>query len=251
MGKVLGSLVALAALAAAGPATAASVLFTTGATGSYVGSKTYTGSDGTQVKVTPFSINASGNIVGGQLGLWSNGLGIQNSSGDDSHTVDNSGWKDFLLLSFSSFVELGNATFTTNYNYNNGNCCVGDTDATVGRATPTGFAWNGDLSGLIGQNASVLNSMGLYLSNSSSTNSTQTRDINPSDLGGTLWLVGAAFDNRDGKIDGFKFKSVHYTRATPPPPPIPEPSVWVTMILGFGILGGTMRRRGRQALASA
>lgn len=34
----------------------------------------------------------------------------------------------------------------------------------------------------------------------------------------------------------------------PPPPPIPEPATWATMILGFGMLGGMMRRRKRQSV---
>lgn len=251
MRKVLASLATVGALAAAGPATAASVLFTTGANNSYVGSKIYTGSDGTQVKVTPFSVDSSGKIVGGQLGLWSGGLGIQNSSGDNSHTVDNSGWKDFLLLSFSNYVQLGNATFTTNYKYNNGTCCLSDTDATIGAAYNYGVAWNADLSTLIGQNVSVLSSMGLLASDSTSANSTQTRDINTANRGGTLWLVGASFDNPDALKDGFKFQSATYQLAIAPPPPVPEPSVWITMILGFGVLGGAMRRRNREAFAAA
>lgn len=252
MGKFSATLMAAGAMIAAGPALAAeTVYFTTGATNSYVATKTYTGSDGTQVKVTPFSVDSSGKIVGGQLGLWSGGLGIQNSSGDNSHTVDNSGWKDFLLLSFSNYVQLGNATFTTNYKYNNGTCCLSDTDATIGAAYNYGVAWNADLSGLIGQNVSALSSMGLLASDSSSTNFTQTRNINTANRGGTLWLVGASFANPDSLKDGFKFKSATYQLAIAPPPPVPEPSVWITMILGFGMLGGLMRRRNRQVPAAA
>lgn len=39
---------------------------------------------------------------------------------------------------------------------------------------------------------------------------------------------------------------------TPPPPtvvPVPEPGTWAMMILGFGMIGGMMRRRARRAIA--
>ncbi|WP_276321474.1 PEPxxWA-CTERM sorting domain-containing protein [Qipengyuania sediminis] len=32
-------------------------------------------------------------------------------------------------------------------------------------------------------------------------------------------------------------------------PPIPEPSTWAMLILGFGVLGGLMRRTRRAVLA--
>lgn len=251
MSKVLASLVALGALAAAVPATAATVVFGSGGTNATNSSKTFTGNDGTKVKVTAFSIDNTGKIVSAGLDQWSGGLGIQNSSGDDSHTIDNSGWKDFLLLSFDEYVILNNATFTTNYEYNDGDCCLRDTDATVGALYQYGVPWNASQSGFLNQNQSILNSMGLLTSSSSSTYSTQTRDLTPTNRGGTLWLVGAAFNNPDSRIDGFKFKSATYSLAVAPPPPIPEPSVWITMILGFGALGGVMRRRNRQVLAAA
>lgn len=251
MSKFFASLAAIGALAVTAPATAATVFFNGGGDNATSSSKTFAGSDGTQVKVTAFSIDNTGKIVAGRLGQWSGGLGIQNSSGDDSHTIDNSGWKDFLLLSFDEYVVLNNATFTTNFAYNNGNCCLRDTDATVGAAYPFGMRWNADLSGLVGQDQSVLSGMGLVTSGNTSTNSTQTRDLTPVNRGGTLWLVGAAINNPDSKLDGFKFKSATYKIATAPPPPVPEPSVWITMILGFGILGGAMRRRKRLALAAA
>lgn len=45
---------------------------------------------------------------------------------------------------------------------------------------------------------------------------------------------------------------------TPPPPPppgtasaVPEPGSWLTMLVGFGIIGSAMRRRPRAALARA
>jgi hypothetical protein len=34
---------------------------------------------------------------------------------------------------------------------------------------------------------------------------------------------------------------------TPPPPPVPEPGTWMTMLLGFGLVGWAMRRKGAAA----
>lgn len=245
MGKVWGSLVMIGALAVASPVTAASVVFNSGGTNGTTSSKTFTGSDGTQVRVTAFSINSSGTIIGGTLGQYSGGIGVQTAN-DTSHTTDNINSKDFFLLSFSNYVKTGDATFTTNFQFNNGSCCLGDTDATIG-AGILGLPWASDLSGFIGQNQSVLNSLGLYSSDSSSTSSTQTRNINPGSLGGTLWLVGASFTDTTPE-DGFKFKSLQYNVA---PPPVPEPSTWALLILGFGGVGAAMRKRKQQAVAFA
>lgn len=247
MRKVLSSFAVLGALAAAMPATAATVVFNTGGTNTTASSKTFAGSDGTNVKVTAFSIDATGKIVAGTLGQWSGGLGIQNSTGDDSHTTDNSGWSDFFLLSFSNNVRVGDATFTTNFSYNDGTCCLRDTDATVG-AGLLGAPWASDLSGLVGQNESVLNALGLVSSNSSLTTATQTRNINTTGRSGTLWLVGASFNNTDNVVDGFKFKQLTYTVATAP---VPEPSTWALLILGFGAVGATLRKRKQQIPAIA
>ena len=251
MRRILALLAAIGTLAVAGPVNAAKVVFNTGGSNATTSSKIFVGNDGTKVKVTAFSIDNTGKIVYGTLGQYSGGLGVQSGtkkSADDSHTVDNSGWKDFLLLSFDNYVVLNDATLTTNYTYNNNSCCLKDTDTTVGAAYTYGIQWNANWESLIGQNQSVLNSMGLLTTDSTSTLSTQTRDLTPTDRGGTVWLVGAAFNNPDSKVDGFKFKAVTYSLAAPPPPPVPEPSTWITLILGFGALGSFMRRRNRDAL---
>lgn len=245
MGKVGTSLAVIAALAIATPATAATVVLNTGGTNATSSSMTFTGNDGTQVRITAFTIDSGGIIRSGQLGQYSGGLGVQHT-GDESHTTDNIGRKDFFLLFFSNFVEVGSATFTTNFNFNNGNCCLGDTDATVGAGNQGGL-WSADLSSLIGQNQSVLGGLGLYSSDSSSTDSTQTRDINPLNRTGNLWLVGASFTDTTPE-DGFKFKTLSYAVA---PPPVPEPSTWALLILGFGGVGAAMRKRKQQVLVTA
>lgn len=245
MDKVWGTLITIGALAMASPVAAATVVLGSGGTNATTSSKTFTGNDGTQVRVSAFSINASGTIVAGTLGQWSEGLGVQTAN-DTSHTTDNMGSKDFLLFSFNKYVKAGDATFTTNFAYNNGTGSIGDTDATIGSGI-LGLPWASDLSGLIGQNQSALNGLGLYASDSSSTASSQTRNINTTGRGGTLWLVGASFTDTTPN-DGFKFKALSYTVAAPP---VPEPSTWALLILGFGGVGAAMRKRKQQALAFA
>ena len=247
MRKIIATLAAAGTLAIASPAAAATVTFDTGGTTNNASSKTFTGNNGTTVRVTAMSIDSTGKIVLSPLGQFSgNGLGIQNGNGDNSHTVDNSptgGWRDFLVFSFSQNVQVDTATFNTNYNFNDNTCCLRDTDATIG-AGAFNQAW---VNSLVGQNQSALNALGLYSSNSTATTSS-TRDINPLDRSGTLWLVGASFNNTDKIADGFKFKQLTYTVA---PPPVPEPSTWALLILGFGGVGAAMRKRKQQALAFA
>lgn len=57
--------------------------------------------DGMTVTASAWTFRADGLAYRGQLGLWSYGLGVQNSTGDNSHTVDNQGWLDFVLFEFS------------------------------------------------------------------------------------------------------------------------------------------------------
>jgi hypothetical protein len=51
------------------------------------------------------------------------------------------------------------------------------------------------------------------------------------------WLIGALYGTDNN--DYFKLSALNVTVF----PTIPEPSTWMTMILGFGFVGATMRRR--------
>lgn len=55
----------------------------------------------------------------------SSGIGVRNTGGDNSHTIDNSGWTDFVLLQFANPVRWKNARFNTGWHSMN------DTDATM------------------------------------------------------------------------------------------------------------------------
>ncbi|MBN9507358.1 MAG: PEP-CTERM sorting domain-containing protein [Altererythrobacter sp.] len=81
--------------------------------------------------------------------------------------------------------------------------------------------------------------MSLYDVNGSS--SSGWRSINSGSNVGNLWLIGAKFDNSN---DGFKLESLKFTSV----PAVPEPSTWLMMILGFGLVGGVMRSKRRENL---
>lgn len=252
MRKLIGTFAVTAALAFAAPAAAGTIVLTTGGSNSQT-SKTFSNSE-VSVKATAFSINTSNVIKTATLASWPEGLGVINPGGDNSHTMDNSGWTDFVILQFSTAVTLNTATFQTGWHSMN------DTDATIGQTNVNwaalGLAWNTDLTGTFNnQNKSFLNQLNLTPSKSVVTgnnkgNGNQTRDINPGLATGNVWLISAALINPDSYKDGFKLKQFSYTIPTPTTG-VPEPSTWAMLILGMGMVGGAMRRKTRAKLAFA
>lgn len=189
---------------------------------------------GVNVRASAWSIDTGGTIHEAQLGVWDQGLGVRNGTNDNSHTVDNSGWLDFILLQFDEAVELSYAEFNTGWHGMN------DTDATIGYAlSALPFA---SPPGWDGLSDAVLSGFNLYSSNAGSGYS--LRNVNPGDNVGNLWLIGASFTQPDRHLDGFKLEKVKF-EATPA---VPEPATWLMMILGFGFVGGLMRSRRRQNL---
>ena len=236
------SALSLALLAASAPAHAAeTIIFAPGSglPGGYAAPGAplvFAGDNGTSVTVTGWSVDYSGRIRSGQLGLWSAGLGVKNSATDNSHTIDNSGWTDFVLLQFGQPVSLGSAHFNTGWQG------FRDTDATIG----FGILPISDTSSLAGSNWPIpwLTTFG---SGQKGNSGDSFRDINPNGESGNIWLIGASFSNPEGgkKLDGFKLESIRFTSA------VPEPGTWVLMVIGLGMLGGALRYRRRQHLRVA
>ena len=242
MRKISTAIVALATLALAAPASAGEIWLNGWSPTSSTSASDRYFSDGTvNVRVSAWSIDDGGIIQDAPLGIWDYGLGVQNGSGDNSHTVDNKGWNDFLLFQFDQTVELDTAMFVSGWHD------MYDTDATIGYASLP-IAYTTPL-GLDGAPESILAGANLYQSNDSSgfqyAPDFNTRGINPGNNVGNFWLIGASFDNPDRYYDGFKLKKLTYTVA-PPPPSVPEPGTWLLMILGFGLVGGVMRREKRK-----
>ncbi|RYD23268.1 MAG: PEP-CTERM sorting domain-containing protein [Lysobacteraceae bacterium] len=65
---------------------------------------------------------------------------------------------------------------------------------------------------------------------------TADRSFSPAiNTAATVWLIGAG--RGTGSDDSFKLSSIGVTAA------VPEPASWAMMIVGFGAVGATMRRR--------
>lgn len=245
MRKTLSAISIATAIALGAPANAAETIWLDSDHSSYSGyyaSGAGLGFAGGGVNATAsaWSIGTDGKIRAAQLGIWNQGLGVKNGSGDNSHTIDNKGYLDFVLLQFDKIVKLETARLTTGWHG------MKDTDATIGYtvlAAPslTPLALSGQLQ-------SSLSSYNLYGSGSVGNSGTSTRNINPDNKVGNVWLIGASFKNPEGstKLDGFKLEKLTFTVSA-----VPEPGTWMMMLLGIGAIGGAMRsRRKRTVLAS-
>jgi len=235
MRKTLSVIAALTTVALATPATAAEQLWLDSDHSSYYNGQTTTGSfsfstGGVTVKASAWSIQSNNKIEDETLGIWSPGLGIYSST-RDQHVIDNSGVKEFVLLAFDQAVNISQVLLNTGYDG------LSDTDLTVGFAT-TALP----LSSLDGKASSYLTStLGMSLYDVNGSSSSGWRSINSGSNVGNLWLIGAKFDNSN---DGFKLESLKFTSV----PAVPEPSTWLMMILGFGLVGGVMRSKRRENL---
>ncbi|WP_414664955.1 hypothetical protein [Horticoccus sp. 23ND18S-11] len=113
--KLLGVATTLAALASAASLQAVVVNYTFNfsANGTLSNSKSFVSSpSGVGVTVTADSLNGN-SWVGAQVGQYSGGLGVTNSqeSGSgDSHTLDGSGNRDYLVFQFAPAVDVNSLT---------------------------------------------------------------------------------------------------------------------------------------------
>ncbi|MDB5452731.1 MAG: conserved repeat protein [Caulobacteraceae bacterium] len=269
MKRQLGGLIAAAAIVSAGSASATTIILdgggsnTPGGTtieGLNVGNtRTYTSGPVT-VTAQGWTYDTSYNpdqLLSSYLGAYSGGgLGVSSPhvdangqcwfgcSGDgnggseegfsgNQHAVDNNddGRIDFVLLKFNTAVDLTSVFFNV-YDVNPGGSADGDATAYYkgGAFAP---ASGGDATAYLNQFTSI----GLPGSSSGSRN---VSGLTFSDT----WLIGAAA-NSDGN-DGFKLFSVSFDAAA-----VPEPATWLSMIMGFGLIGVMMRRRRQMAAIAA
>lgn len=217
-------------LAAAAPATATTFTFTSGtntATHGTAGNNvTLPSVDGITVTATGWSTDTlSSSPEAAYVGRYQMGLGVTNTNeanGDtfNAHVVDNVGSYDFIRLDFSKAVKLTGITlnaFTVNGGFST------DSDA-----------WVSYGSGSLATNWSSYLANGVSVASGTAFSST---------VASTTWLIGAARVSTD-RDDGFKIGAVTAVAA------VPEPATWAMMILGFGLVGGALRRR-QPVLAAA
>jgi PEP-CTERM motif len=252
MRNVIGFGICALALAAATPATA-TVTLSLGAGGAAVtGGRTFTagtGSEAVNVRVSAWSISGATTSNSSTISLatlgqhGASGLGVlfsgETNSGNQ-HTIDNKGRTDFIMLQFDKTVWLSNATFNA---FKLDSNTYTDTDATVGYGT-TNLAWNTapTLTNITSLNA-LIPSAQRYGSGNNGTQGTNTRNIDPLNYKGNVWIISSAWSqhNPDAtfKNDAFKLNNILYTTRMP----VPEPATWMMMIAGFGMIGGAIRRR--------
>ncbi len=221
------ALLAVASVAAAGlvPASASAEVFNflnsnTNVGGSNDGNvRTFTGSAGTKVEVSAYSLNGN-SLTKSYLGQYNPyGLGVVNSGNDNDHAIDNSGWIDYVVLQFDKVMTVNELSLTI----------FGDSDLNWGVGTTNTSFTPGVL------NLTNLSVFGTLFDSTGSN----PRAVNGGNLSGNLFLVGAADFGRfsDGSNDSFKLKGLTATAA------VPEPATWGMMIGGFAIAGVAMRRR--------
>lgn len=245
------AVISAAALMAASPAAASTTISFTG------GNSNLDGTDGNirsfsnggiTVQGSAFDLNPSTNSVQtAYLGWYSAGLGVTNpneSGNNNTHTIDNQGQYDFILLVFNQAVNIQSAVLTP-FSVNGST----DNDAMFSYATLAG-AFTSPNPTAIPLNSSVWATLGADLWNQTgNTSSPYSVTLNSSGDYGNVWLIGAADPNPDYHTDGFKLSSIVVNT----PPALPEPGTWGMMLLGFGAMGFALRksRKPNAALAQA
>ncbi len=196
---------------------------------------------GVQVQASAWSYNGS-TLQQAFLGQYGTGIGVTNQnegdgSANSSHTVDNVGQQDFILLLFNQSVNIASARLTP---YSVSTTPV-DNDAYISYATAALPFTNSPTA--VPLASSVFASL---LTNGTNVSgnlvSPYTTLFGSAGHFGNVWVIGAARSNPDNNADGFKLTSVNVTAA------VPEPSSWAMMLLGFGGVGVAMRRRRKTAV---
>jgi hypothetical protein len=204
------------------------------------------------VRATAWTLLTNGTYQSAQIGSWgSNGLGIYQtgeSTSGNYHTIDNKNGWEFMVLQFDQAVSLQSAVLTP-YTLSGNN--YADNDAFIARGS-LGFGAAMTAASLKtladGLNVDTSKQSGEAWFNSDSTkysSNKQTYNLSPSQ-GGNVWVIGGSYFGPDNQNDAFKLNSIVVKSA------VPEPATWMTMIMGFGMIGAAVRRRrsnGKAALA--
>lgn len=196
-------------------------------------------SGGITVQASAFSYNVN-TLEQAYLGWYSSGLGVTNKGEGDgstsnSHTLDNVGRSDFIALVFSTAVNISSARLTPFLVSSDPR----DNDAFVSYTSLAGAYTSPNPTALALNNAvfGTLQTSGYNVTG----NNTSPYDTSLNSAGkfGNVWVIGAARPNPDSNDDGFKLSAITVTTA------VPEPATWAMMLVGFGLIGAALRRRGQ------
>jgi uncharacterized repeat protein (TIGR01451 family) len=160
--------------------------------------RTFTATNGVQVKASAFSQLNGTTWSTSYLGSYGGGLGVTNSNeGDGSgnmHVVDNSGSNDYILFEFSESIVVNKASL---------GYVVGDSDISVWIGTA-----NNPFTNHLNLNSTVLSSLGFTEFNNGSS-STRTADINSGNVAGNVLVIAAKIGESD---DNFKINTLEINK---------------------------------------
>lgn len=217
-------------------------------------SRTFWNNDNTiSVIVTAWSLSTpNGTPSKAYLGWYANGLGVTNANEGDgtdnsSHTIDNVGSYDFVTFGFSRPVQLLMGSLVP-YDVTAGGPGA-DNDPSISFSSDPAMSpsWNANA---IVTNTALWNDLKLHTTERPGNLSAAQNyrvNLNPGMNTGNIWTVGAnrLLDLYPGRDDGFKLAG--FTVQVP----VPEPTTWALMIAGFGVVGGSLRRRAARATVTA
>lgn len=231
----------VASMMPAGAQAATTVARTFNTTGSASGSTlTFSAAEDSSLKMIVSawqSDQATNRISAANLVDYAGGLGVvgQGDAGGagNFHQIDNAGgFTDFLLLQFNRAVTLGSANLNlyqmagvtgtdSDLSWFNAGSVIlpAQWNASVDLASPAYLNVPGLWKGVEGGSASGWRSLNV-----------------PSTTASQLWLIGASQTDL-ARNDGFKLAGLQVATA------VPEPASWAMLIVGFGAVGGALRRR--------
>lgn len=188
------------------------------------------GSTSLDLRVTGWNFSG-GSTYASYLGNYPLGLGVKNDA-SDNHFADSFGATDFYLIQFSRPVTLTSAVFNA-YGSPSFHQSLKDSDATIRIGQP-GLIWTANPFANGASQASVLSMFPASFASYVTTNSSSPRPLASGGQRSNAWIIEAG--GVDSLIDGFKIGQLTASA-------VPEPGTWAMMILGFGMVGASMRSR--------